>query len=609
MVRCPCAIGFKQRCTMLPTLALLSIPLFIAQRACGELLTDPRQLRSTTYDYVIIGAGAAGSVLASRLSEDPKVSVLVVEAGRSNNGTDVAPIRIPFNAPAAGAGSVFDWNYTTVDQWSLNGDPEPYPRGKVLGGSTSTNFLVYTRGSSDDYDRIARIAGDDSFRWENLKPYVLKHNTMVASADGHNTSGQFDPSWHGSGPLHTSVAGYPAVIDPLIVQTTQELPEEFPFNLDMNSGNTLGIGWVQSAIADGTRQSSAVAYLWPALSRPNLHVLINTQVTRLLQTGRTGFKPAFRSIEFTQGPNARRFTATARREVIMSAGAVGTPQILMLSGIGDRRALSRLGIKTIIHNPDVGEHLQDHPFLPLQWEVNSNETYDQLSYQPELAAAALAEWNANHTGPYSNNPVMNLVGFLRVPDDNPLWQNYTDPSAGPNTPHYEIAFGNSFVTTSTQAFPTSGGFLTITPIVVTPTSRGYVRLATANPFDHPLIDPAFFADEFDMAVMVEAVRASQRFVAASPWADYIIGPYSDSANTTTTEGIVEYVLQRTATCRHPTGTAQIGKVINGDLTVKGISGVRVVDASIFPYVVSAHPQAVLYTLAEKMADDIKAAYQ
>ncbi|KAF4607929.1 hypothetical protein EYR40_000265 [Pleurotus pulmonarius] len=513
---------------MLPTLALLSIPLFIAQRACGELLTDPRQLRSTTYDYVIIGAGAAGSVLASRLSEDPKVSVLVVEAGRSNNGTDVAPIRIPFNAPAAGAGSVFDWNYTTVDQWSLNGDPEPYPRGKVLGGSTSTNFLVYTRGSSDDYDRIARIAGDDSFRWENLKPYVLKHNTMVASADGHNTSGQFDPSWHGSGPLHTSVAGYPAVIDPLIVQTTQELPEEFPFNLDMNSGNTLGIG---------------------------------------------------------------------------------TPQILMLSGIGDRRALSRLGIKTIIHNPDVGEHLQDHPFLPLQWEVNSNETYDQLSYQPELAAAALAEWNANHTGPYSNNPVMNLVGFLRVPDDNPLWQNYTDPSAGPNTPHYEIAFGNSFVTTSTQAFPTSGGFLTITPIVVTPTSRGYVRLATANPFDHPLIDPAFFADEFDMAVMVEAVRASQRFVAASPWADYIIGPYSDSANTTTTEGIVEYVLQRTATCRHPTGTAQIGKVINGDLTVKGISGVRVVDASIFPYVVSAHPQAVLYTLAEKMADDIKAAYQ
>ncbi|KAF7439946.1 hypothetical protein PC9H_000283 [Pleurotus ostreatus] len=573
---------------MLPTLALLSIPLFVAQSAC---------------------AGAAGSVLASRLSEDPNVSVLVVEAGRSNNGTDVAPIRIPFNAPAAGAGSVFDWNYTTVDQWSLNGEPEPYPRGKVLGGSTSTNFLVYTRGSSDDYDRIARIAGDDSFRWENLKPYVLKHNTMVASADGHNTTGQFDPAWHGSGPLHTSVAGYPAVIDPLIIQTTQELPEEFPFNLDMNSGNTLGIGWVQSTIAEGTRQSSAVAYLWPALSRPNLHVLINTQVTRLLQTGRTGSRPAFRSIEFTQGPNARRFTATARREVIMSAGAVGTPQILMLSGIGDRRALTRLGIRTIIHNPDVGEHLQDHPFLPLQWEVNSNETYDQLSYQPELAAAALAEWNANHTGPYSNNPVMNLVGFLRVPDDNPLWQNYTDPSAGPNTPHYEIAFGNSFVTTSTQVFPTSGGFLTITPIVVTPTSRGYVRLATANPFDHPLIDPAFFADDFDMAVMVEAVRASQRFVAASPWADYIIGPYSDSANTTTTEGIVQYVLQRTATCRHPTGTAQIGKVINGDLTVKGISGVRIVDASIFPYVVSAHPQAVLYTLAEKMADDIKAAYQ
>ncbi|KDQ32751.1 hypothetical protein PLEOSDRAFT_1031974 [Pleurotus ostreatus PC15] len=591
------------------SLSVLSVSLLAARTTLGKLYTEPSQLRSSTYDYVIVGAGTAGSVLANRLTEDQKIRVLVVEAGRSNNGSDVANIRIPFNAPLASPGTPFDWNFTTVNQPSLNNLPEPYPRGKVLGGSSSTNYLVYTRGASDDYDRLAKIAGDDGWTWDNLHPYILKHSSIVPPADGHNTTGQFDPAWHGNGPLRTSLAGFPAVIDPLVIQTTQVLSDEFPFNLDVNSGNPLGIGWTQSTIANGTRQSSAVAYLGPVLFRSNLDVLINTQVTRLIQTGHVGGKPDFRSIEFAQNAKSRRFRATARREVILSSGAVGTPQLLMLSGIGDRKALSKVGIKAIVNNPDVGEHLQDHPFLPLQWEVNSNETFDQIFYNPDLAAAVLDQWNRNHTGPLATNPVTNQLGFLRIPKNHSIWEQFEDPSSGPHAPHYEIAFGNSFVTTSAQDLPTSGGFLSITPIVVSPTSRGYVRLNTSNPFDQPLIDPAFLSTDYDVAVMVEAVKASQRYVAASPWKDYIIRPFIDSANTTTVEGIVEYSRQRTATTRHPTGTAQVGKVVNGDLTIKNVSGLRVVDASIFPFVPTGHTQAPTYIIAERAADIIKAAHR
>ncbi|KAF4607930.1 hypothetical protein EYR40_000266 [Pleurotus pulmonarius] len=567
---------------MFPTFSLFSLALLAAKGAIGALLTDPTQLTTTTYDYVIVGAGTAGSVLAARLTEDANVKVLVVEAGRSNEGSDNANIRIPFNAPLASPGTSFDWNFTTVDQASLNNEPEPYPRGK--------------------------------------------HSSIVAPADGHDTTGEFDPAWHGNGPLLTSVAGYPAVIDPLVIGTTQEAPE-FPYNVDGNSGNPLGISWAQSTIANGTRQSSAIAYLWPAMNRPNLDVLIHTQATRLIQTGRTGSKPIFRSVEFATGPSAPRFRATARREVILSAGSVGTPQLLQLSGIGNRDALSALGIHTIVNNPDVGEHLQvsladsdqlngelmsnilqDHPFIPLQWEVSSNQTFDQLFYNADLSAAALNQWNTDHTGPLSTNPVMNHIGFLRIPEDNAIWQENEDPSAGPNSPHYEIAFGNCFVTTSAQTVPSSGGYMTITPIVVSPSSRGYVRLGTSNPFDAPLIDPGFFSNDLDMAIMIEAVKASQRYVATSSWSNFIGAPYIDSANTTTPEGIIEYTRQRTATTRHPTGTAQVGKVVNGDLTVKDISGVRIVDASIFPHVPSAHTQAPTYIIAERAADLIKAAY-
>ncbi|KAL4264950.1 GMC oxidoreductase family protein [Pleurotus pulmonarius] len=594
---------------MAPTLSLIPLLFLVAESVLARLFTDPSQLRSTTYDYVIVGAGTAGSVLANRLSEDRNVRVLVVEAGRSDNGTDVANIRIPFNAPIATPGTPFDWNYTTVNQVALNNQPEAYPRGKVLGGTSTTNYLVYTRGASNDYDRLATVADDEGWTWDNLHPYILKHSSFVASADGHNTSGQFDPAWHGNGPLRISAPGFPTVMDSRVMETTQIMSDEFPFNVDMNSGNPLGVGWTQSAIANGTRQSAATAYLGPVLFRSNLDVLINTQVTRLIQTGRVGGKPDFRSVEFAQSATSRRYRATARREVIVSAGAIGTPQVLLLSGIGDRGALSQLGIRTIIDNPYVGKDLQDHPFVPLQWEVNSNETFDQFSYSPEAAAAALNRWNYNHTGPFSTNPIANHLAFLRIPENNSIWEQFEDTSSGAHAPHYEIAFDNLYISTSTENRPTSGGFLSATTIVTSPTSRGYVKLNSSNPFDHPLIDPALLSTDYDMAVMVEAVRAVQRFVDATPWNGFIITPSIDSAQATTIDSIVEYNRQRGATCDHPTGTAQVGKVVNGDLTVKDVTGLRVVDASIFPYVPTAHTQAPVYIIAERAADLIKAVHR
>ncbi|KAF4607928.1 hypothetical protein EYR40_000264 [Pleurotus pulmonarius] len=443
---------------MAPTLSLIPLLFLVAESVLARLFTDPSQLRSTTYDYVIVGAGTAGSVLANRLSEDRNVRVLVVEAGRRWLLIHLkeSNIRIPFNAPIATPGTPFDWNYTTVNQVALNNQPEAYPRGKVLGGTSTTNYLVYTRGASNDYDRLATVADDEGWTWDNLHPYIMKHSSFVASADGHNTSGQFDPAWHGNGPLRISAPGFPTVMDSRVMETTQIMSDEFPFNVDMNSGNPLGVG-----------------------------------------------------------------------------------------------------IRTIIDNPYVGKDLQDHPFVPLQWEVNSNETFDQFSYSPEAAAAALNRWNYNHTGPFSTNPIANHLAFLRIPENNSIWEQFEDTSSGAHAPHYEIAFDNLYISTSTENRPTSGGFLSATTIVTSPTSRGYVKLNSSNPFDHPLIDPALLSTDYDMAVMVEAVRAVQRFVDATPWNGFIITPSIDSAQATTIDSIVEYNRQRGATCDHPTGTAQV----------------------------------------------------
>ncbi|KAJ4490831.1 aryl alcohol oxidase [Lentinula aciculospora] len=256
------------------------------------------------FDFVVVGAGAGGGVIANRLTEDPDVSVLLIEAGGSNEGVlDVAApglVNLLVN-------SAWDWNFTSTPQTALNNRTLSVSRGFILGGTTSINQMVYTRGSSEDYDLWANITDDEGWSWDSLQKYIRKNERFTSPADHHNTTGQFDPDVHSfDGIVDVSLQGFSTGIDNRTIQTTSELSEKFPFNLDMNSGYQLGIGWVQATIGNGTRSSSAATYLGPSfISRPNLHVLLNTRVLRILQTENK--QPNFRTVEFTQDSGGEIF--------------------------------------------------------------------------------------------------------------------------------------------------------------------------------------------------------------------------------------------------------------------------------------------------------------
>ncbi|KAK0441966.1 aryl-alcohol oxidase-like protein [Armillaria borealis] len=597
--------------------SLLSFGVILASLKSGlaAIYDDPSQLPvDKRYDFVIVGAGTAGNVIAARLAENANTSVLVLEAGRNNVGFDSDLITIPFLGPQASPHTSFDWNYTTVPQEALNNQLIAYPRGYVLGGSSSTNYMVYTRGSSDDYDRFAELAGDDGWNWDNLFPYAIKNEKHVPPNDGHDETGQYIPSIHGTdGPLSTSIYGYAADIDDRVIATTSELSEEFPWNPDYNSGNMLGVSWMHSTISGPLRSSSATAYLEPALNNySNLDLVYNSQVTRLIQNGEIDDLPVFTTVEFAKNPTAPRYNVSATREVILSAGAIGTPQILMLSGIGRSLDLAAVGIQPIVDLPEVGQNLVDHPLLPIQWNANSSETLDPIFRGGEALDAALEQYHANGTGRLAANGVSNHMAFYRLPENSSVLAEFEDPTSGPGSPHYEHAYANGFFTTS-QIQPTSGSYFSIISVVVTPTSRGAITLASNDPFQHPTIDPKMLTTDYDVSVMIECVKAAQRFAAAQAWDGYITGPYIDSVNATTDAGIKEYMSQWATTIKHPFCTARLSKedgegVADGQLLLKKAKGVRIVDASVFPIIPAGHPQAMIYIVAERAADVIKATW-
>ncbi|TDL28939.1 aryl-alcohol-oxidase from pleurotus Eryingii [Rickenella mellea] len=579
----------------------------------GTLFTAPNQLTKTEYDFVIVGAGAAGNVLASRLTENPKFSVLVVEAGITNEG--ILASVVPFLAPTLSPNTPVCWNYTTTLQPGLGNRSVPYPRGRVLGGSSSINYQLYTRGSSDDFDRFAKVTGDKGWSWNSLIPYIKKGERLVPPADHRDTTGQVDPAVHGNGPLEVSLSGLLTGIDFRVINTTKELGHEFPFNLDHNSGNTIGISWMQSTVGESKRSSSATAYLDPALGRPNLDVLIHTQVIKLHSTGKVKNLPTFKTVEIAQTVDGVRTNVTAKNEVILSAGAVGTPQILMLSGIGDPASLKSVGVQALVNLPDVGQHLQDHPVLAIAFPVNFTGTFDEVFQNTTFAAQALQQWNSTGQGIFSDTPD-NTIAFLRLPNNSPIFKNFSDPSAGPKSGHYELLFA-SYARPGTSGVPvnTTGHFITVGLVVVSPASVGSMALASSDPFAFPTIDPGFLTSKFDVFTFVEAYKSTRRFLNASVWKDIIIGgPLGPLANATTDDEIAAFIRSQAMSIKHPVGTARMSPahakwgVVDPSLLVKGVSGLRVVDASIFPEIPAAHTVGPTYIIAERAADLVKAAW-
>ncbi|KIJ28588.1 GMC oxidoreductase [Sphaerobolus stellatus SS14] len=558
---------------------LTSLSLALVCPCYAALYERAASLSGLRYDFVIVGAGTAGNVIANRLTEDPGTSVLVLEAGISNECQLAS--EIPFiGVSALTVLNPSNWNFTTVAEFGLNNRMRDYPCGFVLGGSSSINGM---------------------------------NKIFTELTDHHNTAGQFNPAVHGFNGINSvSLPGFAFPYTPLIIKATQQLPNDFPFNLDMNSGKPLGIGFAQETTKNGVRSSSATSYLAPKyINRPNLYVLINARVTKVVKTS-SGKQPlTFQQVEFTQdGFTGKRIQIQAKKEVILSAGVVNTPFILLHSGIGDTQELARAGIQPLLHLPSVGKNASDHPVTGLGWTVNSMDTLDEINRNITLFNEAFALWNETHGGLFSTNG-QGHIGWKRIPKTSPIFQKFPDLSAGPNSAHIELLLSNS----GASGGSTGSGF-SVAVIIVSPASRGIIGLSSNDPFQQPVINTGALTSNFDVLALREGFKMAKQFVTAPVFKDYIINLAIPAAADNATDAEVEaYIRNTIITAYHITGTAAMTAqnadygVVNPDLTVKGVKGLRIVDASIFPFIPSGHTQAPTYIIAERAADLIKAAWK
>ncbi|PVH91932.1 GMC oxidoreductase [Periconia macrospinosa] len=581
-----------------------------------HIFTSPDQLDSTkTYDYIIVGGGTAGSVLAARLSEDERNQVLVIEAG--GRVEDVLAIRIPFLGPTLPRSQV-DWNYTTIPQTGLGNRIINIPRGFVLGGSSCINQMVFHRPSNGSWDHWADLVDDPSLSWEAVQKYWLRNSRLVDPVDGHDTSEEVILSAHGFGPVNVSVYSYTKPIHKSIIETSKKaVDEKFKFNHDQNAGSNLGWGWQQAAIGGGQRSCASTAYLSPLTNtRSNLDILINTQAAKLLPIPKTSnnLTPDLRIVEIAQNSTAPPICITARKEVILSAGFIGSPKILTLSGIGPEKELKRLGIPLLLESPDVGANLQDHILLPLYFTVvNGTDTNDELSRNATLRQEAIDQWIANRTGPMVNGQ-SNTVAYLRVGDDHFSSAGVKeDPSNGAGSAHIEILALDGFSRVSTIPAPPTGQFLTLIASLVAPLSSGNITFNSTDPFAYPLINPNFLTHKFDQAAIVQAMKDILEFVQLSPLNSLVTGIYGSIADAKTDAELLEYAREYSGSINHGSRTARMGPygkkgkgwgVVDPSYRVKGVKGLRVVDASVFPQMPNVHTQASVYILAERAADII-----
>ncbi|KAF8876867.1 aryl-alcohol-oxidase from pleurotus Eryingii [Infundibulicybe gibba] len=529
--------------------------------------------------------GTAGNVVANRLTENPKFKVLVLEGGPSDAG--VVDIQVPFLCTHLDTGTPYDWNYTTTVQPGL-GNRASLIRVATSWREQQYNYLVYTRGSSDDFDRYAKVTGDSGWSWNKILPYFKKGEKFSPPADNHNTTGQFNPEVHGfNGIGSVTLSGFPSAIDSRVINASKQL------------GSPLGLGWAQmTATHDGRRSSSSASYLAPPfLARPNLHVVVNAQSRGSSRPGRRRTS----SIPRRRVPPQTARTLiqlTASKEVIMSAGAVGSPHILLNSGIGDTKALKAVGVTPQVNLPDVGENLSDQALGVAAFTVSGNQTNDNLNPQ----------WKSNATGPLVDTLVTHIV-FARL--DKSVLKGNPDPTAGPKSPHYELLIANGI---PIGAIPPQGHFLAAGGIVLNPTARGSIKINSSDPFAAPIIDPALLGSEFDRITLREAMKSIKKFYTSAAWNGYVLAPTGGFENAIDDASIDKYNQENTQTIFHPVGSLSMSPkgsqkgVVDPDLTVKKVVGLRVVDASVLPFVPSAHTQAAAYVVGERGADLIKASY-
>jgi len=525
-----------------------------------------------TYDYVIAGGGTAGCVLANRLSADPSVSVLMIEAGGNGRGF---LIDMPLGLAFLIGNPRIDWLYKTEPEPYLNGRELPLPRGKMLGGSSSINGMVYVRGHAWDYDNWAAL-GNRGWSWNEVLPYFKRSEAFDRKGfPAHGTEGE----WHVSDP------GVRWEI--LDAYRKAAIERGIPATDDYNSGDNEGVAYFVANIDKGVRASTARDFLRPVRNRPNLKVVTDALVDRLTFDGRT-----VRGVRFSQGGQVRE--VAARREVILSAGAYGSPAILERSGVGPAEVLKAAGVETVHHLPGVGENLQDHWQIRVQHRVHNTRTLNIRAGSLLGKALMGMEYVALKRGPLSGQPAL-LAAFTSVMPDAPA----------PDVQIHVSAASYDRVGGPMHPFPG----ITSSVCILRPESRGHCHIADAAPSSQPKILHNFLKEEADREIAIRVVELVRRIASSPELGRFQPEETSPGWSVASREDLLAYARQVVSTTFHPVGTCKMGHddmaVVDDELRVHGISGLRVVDASVMPTIVSGNTAAPTVMIAEKAADLIK----
>ena len=519
------------------------------------------------YDYIIIGGGSAGSVLAARLTENPAAKVLLLEAG-PRDWHPFYTIPAGFAKMTKGIGS---WGWQTVPQRHMGGMQIRFTQAKVLGGGSTVNAQIYTRGHPLDYDEW-RQSGCTGWAYDDILPYFKM-------AEDNDT---FDNKWHGrGGPLGVSKPAAPLPICEAYFAAAGQLG--IPTNPDLASETPEGVGYYQLTQRNVRRSSTSKAYLDPARPRPNLSILTGAQVLRIVVENHraTGVELA------GQG-------TIHAGEIILSAGAIGSPRLLQLSGIGPADHLRSLGIPVLLDQPEVGANLQDHLDLFVIAECTGPHTYDRYA-KPHWSAIAGLQYLLTRKGPVASS-LFETGGF---------W--WADQNARSPDIQFHLGLGSG-IESGVAAMPQGG--VTLNSAFLRPRSRGTVRLASADPMAAPLIDPNYWADPYDRQMSIAGLKLAQKIMRQPALAPFVLAERLPGPDVKTEADYIAYAHKHAKTDHHPAGTCRMGvdphAVVDPQLRFNGIAGLRVVDASIMPQLVSSNTNAPTIMIAEKAADMIKA---
>lgn len=525
------------------------------------------------YDYVIVGGGSAGCVLAARLSENRDVTVLLLEAGK----TDSHPlIHMPVGFAKMTDGP-HTWGFTTVPQVHANNREIPYAQARVIGGGSSINAEVFTRGHPSDYDRWAKEEGCDGWSFEEIKQYFIRSesNSILAG------------DWHGTeGPLAVSNLADPQKTTRAFVKAAQEAG--LPYNPDFNGAVQEGVGVYQTTTKDAKRCSAAVGYLRPAMGRPNLTVETGCQAHRVLINGGRAA-----GVEYAQGGALKRVHADC--EVLVTSGAIGTPKLMMLSGIGPADHLREHGIEVVQDLPGVGENLTDHFGIDIVAELNGHHSLDKYG-KPHWAVWAGIQYYLFKSGPVASNVV----------EGGAFW--YADSAA--DVPDLQFHFlAGAGAEAGVPSVPSGSSGITLNSYTLRPKARGTVRLRSDRVEDLPLVDPNFLGHPDDLKTSVEGVKHSVEIFQQNSLQKYIRQIRFPDASVKTQAEYEAYARQYGRTSYHPTCSCKMGtdalSVVDPQLRVHGVEGLRICDSSAMPSLIGSNTNAPTIMMAEKASDMIR----